>query len=155
MQIHYQKTIPFSAEEYQKKQAELEEQIQLRKEVIERLKTAREMGDLSENGAYHAAKFELGNIGRRIRYLKEMINTGYIAAVSQAQVAGFGKTVTLKNETDTLVITLVSLHESDLATQKISLESPLGKAVAGKKVGESVSVHAPRGTVEYTVVTIV
>lgn len=148
-------TIPFTAEAYQKNKAELDRLIKLRAEVMERLKAAREMGDLSENGAYKYAKFELGDIGRRMRYLKHVLAHGYIAETdSTSEVVSFGKTVELESNGATYTFFLVSEHESDLTANKLSIDSPIGKALLGKKAGESAEVTTPRGTVTYSITAI-
>lgn len=150
-------TIPFTKEAYEENQREFDRLTTLQKEVIERLQAAREMGDLSENGAYHAAKFELGNVRRQLRYLKHKLVNGYIADAPKGESAHtvqFGKTVDLTSAGQNFSFTLVSEHESDLAQQKLSLDSPIGKAITGKKVGETVSVTTPRGDVEYTITKI-
>ena len=155
MQPIIKPTIPFTAEAYAKNQAEFDRLTELRKEVIERLRVAREMGDLSENGAYTAAKFELGTIGRQLRYLKHVLVNGFIAEThTTTKVADFGKKITLNDGVSDLTFLLVSEHESNMAEKKLSLQSPIGQAVTGKKIGDAVAVITPRGTVSYTVVDI-
>lgn len=149
------KTIPFTAEAYAKNEAEFKRLTNLRVEVMERLKTAREMGDLSENGAYTAAKFELGNIGRQLRYLRQMLLQGYVAKTSSTtDVVDFGRTITLKDGNKEFRFLLVSEFESNLVEQKLSLKSPIGQAVMGKKVGDVVKVTTPTGQVTYTILKI-
>lgn len=148
-------TIPFTAEAYAKNQVEYDRLIKLRIEVMERLKVAREMGDLSENGAYKYAKFELGDIGRRMRQLKHLLVHGYVAEINtQHVVAEFGNTVVLKEGTKEFTFFLVSEHESDLTENKLSIDSPIGKAVIGKQAGEEAVVETPRGRVVYTIIRI-
>jgi transcription elongation factor GreA len=148
-------TIPFTAEAYAEKQAEFNRLTKLRVEVMARLNTAREMGDLSENGAYKYAKFELGDIGRRLRALKHVLENGYVAKVdAQTSTAEFGKTITITDGTSPMIFFLVSEYESDLTQNKLSVNSPIGKVAVGKKVGERFSVETPRGTVEYTIIEI-
>jgi transcription elongation factor GreA len=155
MKVNVQKTIPFTADAYAQNESEFARLTQLRKEVMERLIVAREMGDLSENGAYTAAKFELGNIGRQLRYLKHVLMYGYVAQTTTAtDVADFGKTITLKNDSEEFTFMLVSEHESNLAENKLSLKSPIGQAAKGKKVGDRVEVTTPKGTVNYTLIKI-
>jgi transcription elongation factor GreA len=155
MQPIIKPTIPFTAEAFAKNQAEFDRLTNLRKEVMERLKVAREMGDLSENGAYTAAKFELGNIARQLRYLKHVLVNGYVAETgSDSHVADFGKKIVLSDGITEFTFLLVSEHESNMAEQKLSLQSPIGLAVKGKKVGDAAEVITPRGKVTYTVVDI-
>lgn len=145
------KTIPLTQEVLEAKKAEKARLTQLRIEVVQRLQTAREMGDLSENGAYHAAKFELGNVGRQLREVNHLLANAYVPQVSKGSVAGFGKTITLSNGQKTLTFMLVSQYESDPKENKLSLESPIGKAVIGKKVGDQVEVTTPSGQIQYSV----
>ena len=126
----------------------------LRKEVMKRLIIAREMGDLSENGAYSAAKVELGGIGRQMRQLKYILTNAYVPEVSKEQTAGFGKKITIKNKKTTLVFTLVGQYESDVSENKFSLESPIGQAVIGKKIGDEVVVVSPKGKIYYTIESV-
>lgn len=148
-------TIPLSASALEKKKQELLTLLALKKEVMGRLIVAREMGDLSENGAYRAAKFELGGIGRRLREINHIISNAYVPVRDPSATASFGKKVTLKNENKTLTFTLVGEYEADPEEMKFSFESPLGKAVAGKKVGDSVVIRSPNGEVHYLLVEIV
>lgn len=146
--------IPMTQAALDAKQAELARLTTLRAEVVQRLQTAREMGDLSENGAYHAAKFELGNVGRQLRDVNHILANAYVPQASTAGVAGFGRTITLSNGTKNLTFLLVSQYESDPKENKLSLESPIGQAVIGKKPGDVVEVTTPAGTVQYTVVSV-
>ena len=155
------KTIPFTEEKYRQMQEKVAELESLRKEVMERLVTAREMGDLSENGAYKYAKFELGNIGRQLRQLNRLLLEGYPESKQQSAetIIGFGSIVTLQKESTTsqskpLTITLVSKHESNIVEGKMSDTSPIGKAVKGKSVGDRVSVTTPREVVDYTILDV-
>lgn len=145
------KTIPLTQSAFDEKQTELNRLIKLRKEVMERLKVAREMGDLSENGAYHSAKFELGSIGRQMRTLKHVLSNAYIAQTPNTSTAAFGKTITLFSNDKKLTFLLVSQHESDISANKLSMESPIGKAILGKSVGDKVIVKTPKGEVKYVV----
>lgn len=148
-------TIPLSASALEKKKQELVTLVALKKEVMGRLIAAREMGDLSENGAYRAAKFELGGIGRRLRQTHFIVSNAYVPVIDPSATVSFGKVVTLKNESKSLTFTLVGEYEADSEEMKFSLESPLGKAVAGKKVGDSVTVHSPKGEVHYVLTEII
>jgi len=146
--------IPVTQLFFDQQQEKLKELSNLRKEVMGRLIVAREMGDLSENGAYHAAKAELGNLGRQIRTAKHILVNAEIPPISKDSVAGFGKKITLKNEKKTLSFTLVSQHESDLVAKKYSMESPIGQAVLGKKINDKVEVISPRGKTSYLISAI-
>lgn len=125
---------------------------QERKEVLVRLKDAREMGDLSENGAYKYAKFELGSLNRQLKELRYLLENGEIfVKPASTGVVTFGSTVVLKTNGKKITYTLVNQHESDPSQGKLSLESPLGSLLLGKKVGETVSLVLPKGKTEYLV----
>ncbi len=147
--------IPFTADAYAQM---IEQLVALEKELIEvmaRLKTAREMGDLSENGAYIYAKFELGKVRREINRLKHLIDNGEVVYKNADQSkVDFGNVVTLTTGKKEVVYTLVSLHESNPKESKLSIESPLGNAIMGKKVGDRVKIKTPGGEVQYTVMRI-
>lgn len=149
-------TIPFTKDAFEKLETEYQRLQKERIEIMERLKIAREMGDLSENGAYKYAKFELGNVSRELRRIKHLLDNGFINNTHStgSNTIEFGTTVTLTQDSNTLTFLLVSAHESDLTQNKLSLESPLGKALIGKTVGDRIFVQAPAGTLEYTILTI-
>ncbi len=147
--------IPFTAEAYQKLKDELARLTPLREEVIIRLQAAREQGDLSENGAYKYAKMELGNISKEQRRLKYLITFGKVQAIqANTGTATFGSTITIKNGEKELTFMLVSEHESDPTQNKLSLKSPIGKAVHGKKIGDIVKVQLPIGEVTWTITNV-
>lgn len=148
------KTIPFTHDAFKKLQTE-HERLQKELELVkERVKVAREMGDLSENGAYHYGKFELGNISRQLRQVQHQLKNGYVVAKTTHSVVDFGATVTLEAEGKQITYMIVSLYEADPRAGKISDESPIGKAVLGKKVKDTVTVLLPRGEITYTIVQI-
>ncbi len=129
--------------------------VELEKEVMERLKAARAMGDLSENGAYQYAKFELGNIRRELRRLAFLIENGMAGEEKQHyDRIDFGCTFTLFNGKTRLTFMLVSEHESNPAEGKLSRQSPIGRAVYRKQVGETVTVQTPSGRQELEIVSV-
>ncbi len=146
--------IPFTQAGYSQLTADLERYSEERKEVLIRLQTAREMGDLSENGAYHAAKFELGRIDRELRRLTHLLRYGKVTATGSGGVIDFGARVTLDDGTQKRTFLMVSGYESDPGKQKLSIHSPLGKAIIGHKVGDKVTVTAPAGPLAYTIIRI-
>ncbi|MFR1767342.1 MAG: GreA/GreB family elongation factor [Lachnospira sp.] len=115
----------------------------VRKEALEEVKTARAHGDLSENFEYHAAKKVKNQNESRIRYLQRMIKTATIINDSSAEdEAGVNNTVEIYYEDDetTEKIKLVTTVRGDSLEGLISIESPLGKAILGHKVGDRVLV---------------
>ena len=126
--------------------------------VIEAIARAREFGDLSENAEYAAAKERQMHLEKRIAELHDKLTRSELIDESQMpkDKAYLGATVTLK-ETDSgnnVTYMLVSTDESDFSANKISTESPVGKAMLGKKVGEKVEATVPAGTLHYEIVSI-
>lgn len=128
----------------EKMQKEIEHRkLVVRKEAIEAVKEARAQGDLSENFEYYAAKREKNMNESRIRYLERMIKTAeVISDASDADEVGLNNTIDLYFEDDDAVETykLVTNVRASSLSNLISLESPLGKAVMGKRVGDRVEV---------------
>lgn len=149
-----QPKIQFTKEGYQKLETDFNQLTAKRREVVIRLQTAREMGDLSENGAYKAARFELGSTDRELRRLGYLLKVGAITPKTGGDSIGFGSQVTVSHGENQQVFTLVSQYESDLSKQKLSTEGPLGNALLGKKVGESVTITAPTGKKTYLILKV-
>jgi transcription elongation factor GreA len=135
-------------------QAEFDRLTTLRPQILVRLQAAREMGDLSENGAYHAAKFELGSTDRQLRDLTFKLRYGQIYESKATDRVDFGHTVTLMVNGQVVKYRFVSKYESDPQKHKLSVDSPIGQALMGKKVGESAKVVTPNGEISYQVVKI-
>lgn len=147
-------TFPITQATYDAAQQKLLTLQKNREEILIRLQLAREQGDLSENGAYHAAKFELRNTDREIREQHRIITFGVITTKSSTQTVGFGCTVTLLLDQKEVVFTLVGKLEANPQLGNISIESPLGQALMGKKVKDEVKVSTPGGVKEYTILKI-
>ena len=125
----------------------------VRPKCIEDLKTARGFGDLSENYEYKAAKQELRRCDSRLRYLRRMIATAkVIESDTREGVAGLFDRVTIEyvEDGDTETITLMTTLREDALNGIISKESPLGKAVMGRRVGETAQVRVD-GENSYTI----
>jgi transcription elongation factor GreA len=128
-----------------------------RPEVIARLSAARDMGDLSENAEYIAARDELAFLDSRIDELELLLKQVVIigdTASKGTQMVNLGSQVTVKLGERQEVFTLVGEWEANPSQKKISHESPLGKALIGKTVGDEIEVAAPKGTMRYTIVSI-
>lgn len=127
-----------------------------RPEVVERVAQAREMGDLSENSEYHAAKENLALIDGRIEELAEIIKMAEVIEDSGTggKTVQIGSKVTVKINGKEEVFTLVGEWEADPHEKKISHESPLGKALMGKSIGEKIEVAAPAGKIQYTIAKV-
>lgn len=125
-----------------------------RPKAVDRLANARSQGDLSENSDYQSAKEELEFLDGRIDELEEVVKTASVATATKVNGIDVGTTVTVKVNGRKVVFNIVGEWEADPVNKKISHESPLGKALVGKKVGEKVDVEAPAGKVQYEVLAI-
>ncbi|MDP3988561.1 MAG: transcription elongation factor GreA [Candidatus Levybacteria bacterium] len=128
-----------------------------RPDVLSRVSQARNLGDLSENAEYVAAREELSFIDGRIDELEELLKQASLIHGSKNHGNGaikLGSKVTLHINGKKEVFMVVGEWEADPAEKKISHESPLGKALLGKKVGEKVEVDAPAGKILYKIVGI-
>ena len=119
----------------------------LRAEIIKKIETARAEGDLKENGGYHAAREEQGKIEGRIRQLKHMLEHAHIGTppASESGVVGQGMLITVDIAGDELKFLLGSREIASGEFDVYSEKSPLGSAVLGAKVGETVNYIAPNG----------
>ncbi len=126
-----------------------------RPEVLERVSQARNQGDLSENAEYTAARDELSFIDGRIDEIEELLKQASVIKEENGKsTIGLGSKVTLQVNGKKQVYTVVGEWEADPTEQKISHESPLGKALIGKKVGEKIEVEAPAGKLHYSIVSV-
>ncbi len=147
-------TIPFTLQAFAQLKADKARILKERAEVIIRLQTAREMGDLSENGAYKYAKQELGDIGRKLRTLNHLLKEGFVIQPTGHSKVEFGASVDLTGPRGTQTYMIVSAHESNPKERKLAMTSPIGAALMGKRVGNVVQVTTPSGVVEYTVAAV-
>lgn len=128
-----------------------------RPEVLARVTQARNMGDLSENAEYVAAREELTFIDGRIDELEVILKQAVIikeGLKTSSRAVKLGSTVTLHTNGKKETFTVVGEWEADPTNKKISHESPLGKVLIGKGVGDKVQVEAPAGKITYSVVGI-
>jgi transcription elongation factor GreA len=151
--------IPITQKGYKALQAELERYKRVeRPKNIKDIEEARAHGDISENAEFEAAKERQSHIDGRIRDLEHKLAEAQIidtANLSTEKVV-FGATVTVKDlQNDTpRSFTLVGQDEADLKDGKISVQSPVGRALIGKRVGETVTVQTPAKVVEYELLDI-
>ncbi|MDR2665753.1 MAG: transcription elongation factor GreA [Oscillospiraceae bacterium] len=127
------------------------------KEVAEQIKEARSFGDLSENSEYDAAKAEQGKLYSRMAEIKNLIeNAEIIQLADDTGTVALGNRVVVRDVElrSRDVFQLVGSQEADPASGKISDESPLGRALIGRKTGETVSVEAPAGTLKFKIMSI-
>lgn len=120
-----------------------------RREVAERIRTAREWGDLKENAEYHAAKEDQAHLETRILKLQDRERNATVvsAASSDSSVVAFGGTVEVRDEKSgkTATYTLVGAAEASAREGKLSIESPVARALIGAQAGEDVQVQTPSG----------
>lgn len=128
-----------------------------RKEVADSLSYARSLGDLSENAEYQEARESQATLEERIASIKIILKDSEIIKNHHSGVVEPGSQVTLKKEggSPPQVFYMVGSAEADYNANKISNESPLGKALLGKKKGEKFEFKTPKGSVTYTIVEIV
>ena len=147
-----------SEEGLQKLKDELAECHKLKMQVAARIEAARELGDLKENGDYHAAKEEQAMLHARLHDLEDKISRSEVIDASQMDhtKALLGATVKVLNKktNSEMIYELVSPVESDLAAGKISVRSPVGEALLGKEVGEVAVAKVPAGNLELEVLEI-
>ncbi len=141
---------------YDRLVAELAELKRQRVVVIEDVKTAREYGDLKENGEYHAAREAYGFLEGKIQALEAKLAGAEILDDSALDEVIPGVVVTVRNENsgELLRYTFVDVAEIDYVENGISLEAPLAEALLYLRVGDDTEVETPRGTITYTVVAI-
>lgn len=130
---------------------------QKRLEVADRLKQAKEFGDLSENSEYSEAREEQGRVETRISELEDLLKK--VVLIKNEKAAGtdsvfIGSTVTVRKNGKAYTYRIVGSNEAKPEEGKISNESPLGKAFLDKKVGESVVIKTPAGQVDYQIMKI-
>jgi len=121
-------------------------------EAFERMKEAAQPGDIEDNPELEQAKEEVARIDDRIYELQEMIGRAQIIQDRNSGIAEPGSTIEVVDEEgETLTYHLVGAVEADPVAGNISVESPVGRALVGKRAGERVSVEVPAGTVELTI----
>ena len=133
----------------------LELKTKKRLEVAERLKRAKELGDLSENSEYFEAREEQGHVEGRIFELEEMLRNAEIFEMKQGDgIVNVGSTVVVERSGVQTKFMIVGSSEAKPVEGKISNESPLGSAFLGKKPGDIAIVNAPKGKLEYKIISI-
>lgn len=127
-----------------------------RAQIGEALRSAKALGDLSENAEYHDARNKQGKNESRIQEIEEVLKQASIATKSDSGAIDIASTVTIKKkgDTTTLEFTLVGPEEADMSRGRLSTQSPLGEALFGKKKGDIAEVTTPSGTVTYTIVAV-
>ena len=122
--------------------------------VIERIQTARSLGDLSENSEYDDARNEQSFIEGRIEQLEGLIKNAKVVENGVNEVVITGSTIELDLNGSEKTYQIVSANEVDPLNNKISIDSPIGKAISGKKVGDNVVVKVPVGDLSAKILKI-
>ena len=147
------KTFTLTQEGLEHLKAELKELKEVKRpEIITRIKSAQELGDLSENAEYQSAKEDQSFVEGRIQELESMIKSAKVIEKSHdSGVVGIGSTVTVAIDGDTIIYDIVGPTESDIDRNRISSDSPVARALLGHKKGDTVNVSAPGGDVAYKI----
>lgn len=125
-----------------------------RKQVAERISTAKEFGDLSENAEYHEAKEEQAFIEGRILELEHILKVAQVVLSVESHLAGIGSKLTVEKDGKPMNLTLVGATEADPTNGRISLDSPLGQALLQKTSKDEFDLETPGGTSHYKIITI-
>ncbi|MBA1277044.1 MULTISPECIES: transcription elongation factor GreA [Pseudomonadaceae] len=132
---------------------------ELRPQITQAIAEARELGDLKENAEYHAAREQQGMVEARVRDIEGRLQNAQVIDIASIPHTGkviFGTTVDIANvETDeTVTYQIVGDDESDIKRGKLSVSSPIARALVGKEEGDVVAVKTPSGVVEYEIVEV-
>lgn len=129
-----------------------------RPRIIAAIAEARAHGDLKENAEYHAAREQQGFIEGRIQEIESKLSVAHVIDITQIENSGrviFGATIKLSNEKEELLsYQIVGEDEADIANNKISVTSPVARALIGKYEGDEVSVTTPEGVIKYEIVEV-
>lgn len=130
--------------------------LEKRPEIVQALKDARALGDLSENAEYDAARGEQAIVEARILELEQMVEKAVIIKEVSKDVVSIGTKVTIEyvDDAEEEEYSIVGSKEADPFLNKISNESPIAKAIMGMKIGDKVSVESPNGTYDVKIVKI-
>jgi transcription elongation factor GreA len=148
------KRIPFTKSGFEKILAEKAKLEAERPEAVENLRKAREMGDLSENGYYKAARQRLSFLDGRLRHLSKLAKLAKIVETTSSDTIQIGNKVVISDGQNKLELMIVGGYESNPAMHTVSYLSPIGKALMGKRPGDLVIVAAPAGQMQYQIVSI-
>ena len=145
----------------EEKKGELEKELKelktvKRKEILESIEFAKSLGDLSENAEYQQARESQAKLEDRIRQIEHILKVSTVVAKHHSDVVEVGSTAVVQKEgiKETKKYQIVGSAEADTARGKISNRSPLGKAMMGKKEGDTVSCQAPSGIIKYKIIDI-
>jgi transcription elongation factor GreA len=151
--------VPMTVEGFKKLEAELHRlKVEERPRIIQQIADAREHGDLAENAEYHAAKEAQGLNEAKVAELEDKLGRAEVIDTSKlsGSTVKFGATVTLEDEDsgDKVKYMIVGEHEANVREGKISIASPIARALIGKGKGDSAEVTTPRGSRSYEILKI-
>jgi transcription elongation factor GreA len=151
--------VPMTVEGFKKLEAELHRlKVEERPRIIQQIADAREHGDLAENAEYHAAKEAQGLNEAKVAELEDKLGRAEVIDTStlSGNTVKFGATVTLEDEDsgDKVKYMIVGEHEANVREGKISIASPIARALIGKVKGDSAEVTTPRGSRSYEILKI-
>ena len=133
---------------------QLETTISKRPEAVRQLTRGREMGDLSENGLYKAAKQELNDIDRQIRHLKTLVKYGKPTVPINNDYVQLGHQVLVETLNGKRKFLIVGEYEANSNENKISLKSPIGHNLMGRRIGDQIKITTPKGNIFYKILAI-
>lgn len=150
------KTIQLTDEGYQELLAELEELKSQRSAIADRIAEARDFGDLKENAEYDAARTDQTAVETRIAEIEDIMSKAEVIGEGNKNVVHLGSTVKIRRLLDKkeFSYTVVGSIEADPSEGKISDESPMGVGLLDRKIGEIAQIKAPKGLVEYEILSI-
>jgi transcription elongation factor GreA len=149
-------TVYLTKDRYEELQKELDElKTQGRREVADRLKHAKELGDLSENSEYQEAREEQSRLEQKINQLEELLRHSSIIKKSNGiDSVRIGSKVKVQKNKEAVIYTIVGSNEADPSNGFISNESPIGRSLLGKKVGDVSTFVTPKGEVSCRILAI-
>src|SRR3989344_8731089 len=146
-----------SREKFEQLNAELEElSTNKRREIAEQLEQAKSLGDLRKNSEYQEARAAQAALEERIAYLSDVVKRAVIVDSHHSTVVEVGSTVSISRtgNKDSQKVQIVGSSEADINNSKISNESPIGRAMMGKKKGEKFEVKTGKGLFEYQIIDL-
>ncbi|OIP57119.1 MAG: transcription elongation factor GreA [Candidatus Levybacteria bacterium CG_4_10_14_0_2_um_filter_36_16] len=146
--------ISFTKEGLDKIKKDYETLLRTRPDAVKTLSDARNLGDLSENGLYKSARSRLSGIDANLRRLKNIIKFAVVRTSSNNGIIGIGSTVEIFDGKDNKTFRIVGTYESNPKTNSISVKSPIGHALVGKKVGDHTVVRTPKGPISYKILSV-
>jgi len=146
--------IPFTQAGLNKVIAERDKLVAERPDAVSHLTKARDMGDLSENGYYKESRARLSFLDGRLRHLERIIKDAEVVAPIAGDTIDFGSQVVISDGQKEFKYKVVGSFESDPNQQTISIKSPLGQALMGRKIGDQVTVTTPKGATNYKILKV-